>query len=93
MNQQGQLIVRNSAKRKIVFAFLTGIVTTGSVSFTVVLINLGITEAFWRIWLKSWLLAQVVAFPLILIVAPLIQRLVDFLFDQRAAFRNGKKSE
>lgn len=90
---QGRLIVGNSFKRKTVFAFLTGIVTTGSVSFTVVLINLGITEAFWRIWLKSWLLAHVVAFPLILIVAPLIQRLVDFLFRERAAFWKGENSE
>jgi hypothetical protein len=82
---QGQLIVRNSVKRKIVFAFLTGIVTTGMVSFTVVLINLGLTENFWRIWLKSWSLAFLVAVPVILIVSPVIGRFVDFLFRESAA--------
>lgn len=82
---QGQLIVRNSVKRKIVFAFLTGIVTTGMVSFTVVLINLGLTESFWRIWLKSWSLAFLVVVPVILIVSPVIGQFVDFLFRESAA--------
>lgn len=82
---QGQLIVRDSVKRKIVFAFLTGIVTTGMVSFTVVLINLGLTESFWRIWLKSWSLAFLVVVPVILIVSPVIGRFVDFLFRESTA--------
>jgi heme/copper-type cytochrome/quinol oxidase subunit 2 len=87
---QGQLIVRNSVKRKIVFAFLTGIVTTGMVSFTVVLINLGLTEMFWRIWLKSWSLAFLVVVPVILIVSPVIGRFVDFLFRESAARQKGE---
>ena len=90
--KEGQLIVSYSVKRKIVFAFLTGIVTTGSVSFTVVLINLGISETFWRIWFKSWFLAHLVAFPVILVVTPLIQRFVDFLFSERVVFGKDKNS-
>jgi hypothetical protein len=91
MNQE-QLIVRNSVKRKIVFAFLMGMVTTGMVSFTVVLINLGLTETFWRIWLKSWSLAFLVVVPVILIVSPLIGRFVDFLLNERVAFKKGQIS-
>ena len=87
---QGQLIVRNSVKRKIVFAFLTGIVTTGMVSFTVVLKNLGLTESFWRIWLKSWSLAFLIVVPVILIVSPVIGRFVDFLFRESAARQKGE---
>jgi hypothetical protein len=87
---QGQLIVRNSVKRRIVFAFLTGIVTTGMVSFTVVLINLGLTEGFWRIWFKSWSLAFLVVVPVILIVSPVIGRFVDFLFRENAAQQKGE---
>ena len=87
---QGQLILRKSVKQKIVFAFLMGIVTTGLVSFTVILVNLGLTEAFWQIWLKSWSLAFLVVVPAILIVAPLIQRFVDFLFKGRIAHQNGE---
>ena len=89
---QGQVIIRNSFKQKIAFAFLMGIITTGLISFTVVLANLGLTETFWRSWLKSWFLAYLVVVPIILIVAPLIERFVDFLFRQRAAFEKGKKS-
>jgi hypothetical protein len=79
MNEE-QSIVKNSVKPKIVFAFLMGIVTTGLVSFTVVLVNLGLTEAFWQIWLKSWAVAYFVIVPIILIVSPVIERFVGFLF-------------
>jgi len=40
-------------KRKIAFAFLMGIITTGLISFTVVSVNLGFAENFLKIWLKS----------------------------------------
>jgi hypothetical protein len=88
---EGQLIVRNSLKQKIVFAFLMGIVTTGLVSFTVVFVNLGFTKTFWQIWLKSWSLAYLVIVPIILIVSPVIERFVGFLFKQRVAFKSGKR--
>jgi hypothetical protein len=86
MNQE-QLIVRKSVKQKIVFAFLMGIVTTGLISFTVVIVNLGLTETFWRVWLKSWLLAYVIVVPVILIAAPLIEQFVNFLFSEAIAPR------
>jgi hypothetical protein len=80
-----RLMLKKSAKRKIVFASLMGIVTTGLVSLTVVLVNLGFTAAFWRIWAKSWSVAFLVVVPVILIVAPLIERLVGLLFEERPA--------
>ena len=88
--KQGHLIVGHSFKQKIAFAFLTGIATTGTVSFTVVLINMGLTETFWEVWFKSWLLAQFVAFPVILVVSPLISRFVDFLFRGSAVRQKGE---
>jgi len=75
--------MKNNVKEKLAFAFLMGIVTTGLVSLTVILVNLGFTEAFWRIWLKSWSVAYLVIVPLILIVSPLIQRFVGYLFNER----------
>ena len=89
MNQE-QLILRNSVKRRIISAFLTGIVTTGMVSFTVVLINLGLMETFWQIWLKSWSLAFLVVVPVILFVSPVIGRLVDFLFGENNDHQKGE---
>lgn len=86
MNQE-QLNVRKSVKQKIVFAFLMGIVTTGLISFMVIIVNLGLTETFWQVWLKSWLLAYVIVVPVILIAAPLIEQFVNFLFSEAIAPR------
>lgn len=74
-------------KQKIAFAFLMGIITTGLVSFTVVFVNLGFTENFLKIFLKSWAIAYVIVIPVILIVAPQIERLDDFLFSGKNAAR------
>jgi Kef-type K+ transport system membrane component KefB len=88
---EGQLSKKNSLKQKIAFAFLMGFVTTGLVSFTVVSVNIGLTEDFGRIWLQSWSVAYLVIIPIILIVSPLIQRFVRFLFHERIAFKQDKK--
>lgn len=69
-------------KNKIAFALIMGVITTGIISFTVILVNIGLKPKFLQIWLKSWGLAYVVAVPTILIIAPFIQRLVDRLFNQ-----------
>ncbi len=80
-----QSTIRNSLGRRVVFAFLMGIVSTGMVSFTVVLINLGLTKTFWQVWLRSWSLAFPIVVPVILIVSPTIMRSVDFLFRESTA--------
>jgi hypothetical protein len=79
-------------KQKIAFALLMGIVTTGLISFTVVAVNLGFVENFLSIWLKSWALAYLIAVPVILIIAPPIERLVGFLFKEKTAFKDRKIS-
>lgn len=67
-------------KQKIAFALLMGIVTTGIISFTLISVNLGFTDKFTKIWLKSWAMAYVVAIPAILVIAPQIEKLVAYLF-------------
>ena len=64
-------------KKKIVFALLIGIVSTCIVSFTLILINLGFTEHFLKVWLKSWAIGYVVVTPVILLVSPTLQKLID----------------
>lgn len=73
-------------KQKIAFACIMGIITTGIISFTLISFNLGFTDKFLRIWLRSWGMAYAVAIPAILILAPKVQALVDRLFkkDQHA---------
>lgn len=64
-------------KKKIAFALLMGIVTTGIISFSLISINLGFGNNFFQIWLKSWLMAYLIVIPAILLIGPKIQMLVD----------------
>ena len=64
-------------KKKIVFALLMGIVTTGIISFTLISVNIGFANRFIATWLKSWLMAYLVVIPAILIISPRIQNFVD----------------
>jgi hypothetical protein len=50
-------------KGKIVFALLMGVITTGIISFSLIGINLGFTNNFIGIWLKSWISACVIVIP------------------------------
>jgi hypothetical protein len=74
--------------KRIASTFLTACVTTAIVSFTVVLISMGLTEAFLRVWLRSWFFAFIVAFPVILIGSPIIKHFVDFLFEPKIGSKN-----
>lgn len=67
-------------KKKIAFALLMGIITTCIISFTLISINVGFTEKFVAIWLRSWLTAYLVVIPAILLIGPVVQKQVDRLF-------------
>ncbi|MCD9016481.1 DUF2798 domain-containing protein [Parachryseolinea silvisoli] len=75
--------MKTELKQKIAFALLMGIVTTGVISFTLISINVGFTERFWQIWLRSWVMAYIVVIPAILIIGPRIQVLVHRLIPHR----------
>jgi hypothetical protein len=70
-------------KQKIIFALLMGIVTTGIISFTLISINIGYSEKFFRIWFRSWGMAYLVVIPAILVIAPPIQKFVDHFFQEK----------
>lgn len=70
-------------KKKIAFAIIMGLVTTGIVSFTLIAINVGFADRFVTIWLKSWAFAYLVGLPTILIVAPPLQKFVDRFFPEK----------
>ena len=69
-------------KNKLAFALIMGVVTTSIISFTLISINIGYTEKFIPIWLKSWGIAYLVVIPAILIIGPRIQKLVDKLLKE-----------
>lgn len=64
-------------KRKIAFALLMGIVTTGIISFSLIAINLGFSASFGATWLRSWATAYVIVIPAILLIGPRLQAQVD----------------
>lgn len=64
-------------KRKIAFALLMGIVTTGIISFTLILLNLGLTPSFVLTWMRSWIIGYVIVVPAILLIGPRLQSKVD----------------
>lgn len=66
-------------KRKIAFALSMGIVTTGIVSFTIIASNLGFSEGFASVWLRSWLIGYAIAIPAILLLGPRLQARIDRL--------------
>lgn len=68
---------KRDVHRKILFALLMGVVTTGIISFTLISVNIGYTEKFLSIWLKSWSIAYMVVIPAILIIGAQVQKLVD----------------
>lgn len=69
-------------KKKIAFAMIMGVVTTGVISLTLISINIGFKPNFFLIWLRSWFLAYVIVIPCILLIAPRIERMVEYLFKQ-----------
>lgn len=54
-----------------------GGITTGIISFILIALNIGFGERFLKIWIKSWAMAYVIVIPVILIVAPRVQKWVD----------------
>lgn len=74
----------NKMKKKITFALMMSAVTTGLVTFTVVAVNVGFINQFLTIWLKSWPIAYLVAIPAILVIAPRIEKLVDYLIREKS---------
>lgn len=71
-------------KKRIAFALIMGIITTGMISFTLISVNVGYGPGFPAIWLRSWVLAYCIATPTILLFGPFIQQLVERMFAVRA---------
>jgi hypothetical protein len=68
-------------KRKVAFAMLMGVVTTGIISFVLVALNLGMSSGFLRTWLRCWMISYLIVIPAILLVGPRLQAQVDRVFN------------
>lgn len=64
-------------KRKIAFALIMGIVTTGIISLSLIVLNTNYSGMqLIKVWFKSWGIAYLIVIPCILIIAPQIEKLV-----------------
>lgn len=74
-------IHKNKMKKKIVFALIMGIFTTGIISFILITLNTELEGIkFLKIWTKAWISAYVIVIPCILIIGPIIEKLVNAMF-------------
>ena len=76
-------------RRRIAFAMLMGVATTGIISFVLVAVTLGMDSAFVRTWLRCWLISYLIVIPAILLVGPRLLAWVDRMFDDRPVERRG----
>jgi len=63
--------------QSIVFAFFMGLLMSCLMSFVVTTFNVGMVENLITIWLEAWGVAFSVAFPTIIVVAPIVRRLSE----------------
>lgn len=70
-------------KKRFVFAFTMGLLATCIISFVLVAVNLGFGPKILFVWLRSWLIAYAIVIPLLLFVAPQVQRLVGRLLKEQ----------
>jgi hypothetical protein len=56
------------------WAFVTGLIVTSYITFTLVAVNMGFTNRFLLTWLRSWLIAYILVIPSLLYVAPFIRK-------------------
>ena len=64
---------------QITFIFFVSIGMSCVVSGVSVLNTTGFVDAFFGLWMTAWLKSWLIAFPSLLIIAPLVRRFVDKL--------------
>ena len=65
----------------VVMPFLLSLLMTCLVSLIATVRSTGFTPEVWRLWPGSWALSWVVAFPLTLVVLPVVRRLTSALVE------------
>ena len=64
---------------QVTFIFFVSICMSCVVSGVSVLTTAGFVDAIFALWMTAWLKSWVIAFPSLLIIAPLVRRCVDKL--------------
>lgn len=74
-----------SAKyQKIVFSLIMALFMSGIMSFVISVFNVGLIENIFTIWIKAWSFAFIVAFPTIMLISPIVQKIVSRLISTKS---------
>jgi len=73
-----------SAKyQKIAFSLIMALFMSGIMSFVISVFNVGLIENIFTIWIKAWSFAFIVAFPTIMLISPIVQKIVSRLISTK----------
>lgn len=73
-----------SAKyQKIVFSLIMALFMSGIMSFVISVFNVGLIENIFTIWIKAWSFAFIAAFPTIMLISPIVQKIVSRLISTK----------
>jgi len=79
--------------QKITFAFIMGMITTGSISFIHVVVNFGFRPGFFIILFRSWSISFVLAFLTILFISHRVRNMVNYLLKKIQLQRKEKSKD
>jgi hypothetical protein len=72
----------NKKYYQLVFGLLMSFFMSISISFVLTLVNTGLGDDFLLIWLKSFAFGFIVAFPISLVVFPMVKKFTDKVLGQ-----------
>ena len=71
----------NRKYKSFVFSFFMSLLMSGIMSLAITIFNLGLVDDLIIIWLRSWVFAFFIAFPVIIFVSPVVHKIVNFVVD------------
>ena len=71
----------NRKYKSFVFSFFMSLLMSGIMSLAITIFNLGLVDDLIIIWLRSWVFAFFIAFPVIILVSPVVHKIVSFVVD------------
>lgn len=66
----------NRKYQQLVFAFFMALLMSCVMSFVISVFNIGFVDNIIFVWLEAWRFAFFVAFPVVLLVSPVVRKLV-----------------
>ncbi len=70
---------------KIVFAFFMALLMSCVMALAISIFNVGFVNNIVYIWLKAWVFAFSLAFPIVIVVAPIVNKLVDLVLREESS--------